>query len=37
MFLVNTYEFKESINRYKNERHAIKFTCRDQFMVMSFA
>ena len=35
--LINTYEFKKRVNRYKGDRHAIKFTCRDQFMVMSFA
>lgn len=37
MSLINTYEFKKCVNRYKGDRHAIKFTCRDQFMVMSFA
>lgn len=37
MSLVNTYKFKKCVNRYKGDRHAIKFTCRDQFMVMSFA
>lgn len=37
MSLINTYEFKKCINRYKGDRHAIKFTCREQFMVMSFA
>ena len=37
MSLINTYEFKKRVNRYKGDRHAIKFTCRDQFMVMSFA
>lgn len=37
MSLVNTYEFNKCVNRYKGDRHAIKFTCRDQFMVMSFA
>ena len=35
--LINTYEFKKCVNRYKGDRHSIKFTCRDQFMVMSFA
>ena len=37
MSLINVYEFKKCVNRYKGDRHAIKFTCRDQFMVMSFA
>lgn len=37
MSLINTYEFKKLVNRYKGDRHSIKFTCRDQFMVMSFA
>jgi len=37
MSLVNAYEFKKCVNRYKGYRHAIKFNCRDQFMVMSFA
>lgn len=27
----------KSASRYKGDRHAIKFNCRDQFMVMSFA
>lgn len=37
MSLFNEYEFKKCVNRYKGGRHAIKFNCRDQFMVMSFA
>ena len=37
MSLINVYEFKKCVNRYKGDRHAVKFTCRDQFMVMSFA
>lgn len=37
MSLINAYEFKKCVNRYKGDRHAIKFTCRDQFMVMGFA
>lgn len=36
MFLINTYEFKKCVNRYKGDRHDVKFTCRDLFMVMSF-
>lgn len=37
MSLINVYEFRKCVNRYKGDRHAVKFTCRDQFMVMSFA
>ena len=37
MSLFNEYEFKKCVNRYKGDRHSIKFNCRDQFMVMSFA
>ena len=37
MSLINVYEFKKCVNRYKGDRHAVKFTCRDLFMVMSFA
>lgn len=37
MSLINVYEFKKCVNRYKGDRHAVKFTFRDQFMVMSFA
>ena len=37
MSLFNEYEFKKCVDRYKGNRHAIKFNCRDQFMVMSFA
>ena len=37
MSLINTYEFKKCVNRYKGDRHAIKFTCCEQFMVMNFA
>jgi hypothetical protein len=37
MSLFNEYEFKKCVDRYKGDRHAIKFNCRDQFMVMSFA
>ncbi|MDD3944941.1 MAG: DUF4372 domain-containing protein [Bacteroidales bacterium] len=37
MSLVNAYVFKKCVNRYKGNRHTIKFNCRDQFMVMSFA
>ncbi len=34
MSLFNEYEFKKCVDRYKGDRHAIKFNCRDQFMVM---
>jgi len=37
MSLVNEYEFKKCVDHYKGDRHSIKFKCRDQFMVMSFA
>ncbi len=37
MSLVNAYEFKKCVDRYNGDKHAIKFTCRDQFMAMSFA
>lgn len=37
MSLVNEYEFKKYVDRYRGDKHAIKFNCRDQFMVMSFA
>ena len=37
MSLFNEYEFKKCVDHYKGDRHAIKFNCRDQFMVMSFA
>ena len=37
MSTFNEYEFQKCVDRYKGDRHAIKFSCRDQFMVMSFA
>ena len=37
MSLFNEYEFKKCVDRYKGDRHAIEFNCRDQFMVMNFA
>ena len=37
MSLFNEYEFKKCVARYKDDRHAVKFNCRDQFMVMSLA
>lgn len=36
MPLANTYELKKCVDRYKGDRHAIKFTYWNQFMVMSF-
>ena len=37
MSIFNEYEFKKCVDRYRGDRHSIKFSCRDQFMVMSFA
>lgn len=37
MSLIDEYDFKKCVDRYKGDRHAINFNCRDQFMVMSFA
>jgi hypothetical protein len=37
MSLNHEYEFKKCVDRYKGDRHAIKYTCRDQFRIMSFA
>jgi len=37
MSLLPEYEFKKCIDKYKGDFHALDFTCRDQFMVMSFA
>ena len=37
MSLFTDYEFIKCVKRYKGDRHAIKFNCRDQFLVMSFA
>jgi hypothetical protein len=37
MELVPDYEFKKCIDKYKGDYKAKKFTCRDQFMVMSYA
>ena len=34
MSLFTEYEFSKCVKRYKGDRHAIKFTCRDQFMAM---
>ncbi len=37
MSLFSEYEFSKCVKRYQGDRHAIKFNCRDQFLVMSFA
>ena len=37
MSLFPEYIFHQCVARYNGDRHKIKFTCRDQFMVMSFA
>lgn len=37
MSLINQYEFKKCVERYKGDLHAIKFNTRDQFLEMSFA
>ena len=37
MSLFTEYEFSKCVNRYKGDWHAIKFNCRDQFLVMSYA
>ena len=37
MSLIPEYEFSKCVKRYRGDRHAIKFNCRDQFLVMSFA
>lgn len=37
MSLFTEYEFSKCVKRYNGDRHAIKFNCRDLFLVMSFA
>lgn len=37
MSLFTEYEFSKCVKRYKGDRHAIKFNCRDQFLVMNFS
>ena len=37
MALFPEYIFRQCVARYNGDRHKIKFACRDQFMVMSFA
>ena len=33
---ITEYEFIKCVKRYKGDRHAIKFNCRDQFLEISF-
>lgn len=37
MSLFPEYHFRQCVARYHGDRHKIKFSCRDQFMVMAFA
>ena len=37
MDLVPEYEFQKCVDKYNGDFHALKFTCRDQFHVMSYA
>lgn len=37
MSLFPEYFFRQCVARYNGDRHKIRFSCRDQFMVMSFA
>ena len=37
MSLFPEYYFRQCVARYQGDRHKIKFSCRDQFMVMAFA
>ena len=37
MSLLHEHEFRKCIDKYIGDFRAIDFTCRDQFMVMSFA
>ena len=37
MSLFPEYHFRQCVARYQGDRHKIKFSCRDQFMVMAFA
>ena len=36
MSLMSRYEFDKCVKRYNGNRHAIEFSCRDQFMVRKF-
>ena len=37
MDLVPENEFQKCVDKYRGDFHALKFTCRDQFRVMSYA
>lgn len=37
MSLIPDYELRKCIDRYRGDFHARRFTCRDQFLVMSYA
>ncbi len=37
MGLIPEYELKKCIDKYSGNFHALKYTCRDQFMIMSYA
>ena len=37
MDLVPEYEFQKCVDKYAGDFHALKFTCRDHFRVMSYA
>ena len=37
MSLIPDYELRKCIDRYRGDFHASRFTCRDQFLVMSYA
>ncbi len=37
MSLIPDYELRKCVDRYQGDFHARRFTCRDQFLVMSYA
>ena len=37
MSLIPDYELRKCVDRYRGDFHARRFTCRDQFLVMSYA
>ena len=37
MSLIPDYELRKCIDKYRGDFHARRFTCRDQFLVMSYA
>ena len=37
MSLIPDYELRKCIDRYRGDFHARRFTCRDQFLIMSYA